>query len=353
MNINKIKIVLFRNHKNFEIDVKDNFLWIIGENGKGKTNILESIYFFLNGKSQRTSDSSICIPWKSELKGISGSLSFEVLGKLHEIKSTFFIDQNNQKSHKILLDNIPKKAFQIRKLFPSLYFCPEDIEIFSGSPGSKRNFLDEIFEILNPNYKKTLDEFNAILKRRNALLKDHEHFNLSHLEIWDEKIYPIIIDLNSLRRDMTNQINHLINTKLPKDLLDKFEFYLEFTPSFEGSLDEWKERAKKDNLAKITTKGSHRDTFCIKTSNNIDIKDFASRGERRLLHLSILLSGVDLIKNEYGFQPVLLIDDVLSELDERHSKSVIKLLENYKYVATALPNIKSFIDLKTSLVNIL
>ena len=365
MYLEKLKIINFRNYSQLDLDFEKNTILITGDNGKGKTNLLESIYYISAGRSHRTNKPEELINWKDSSAIIRASIS--------ERAETEYADSKKQKKHlieielsrnnniKIRIDRVPyKKKSDFVSILPSVIFSPDDLMIIKGSPSNRRGFLDSIIEKIQKDYQDLCIKYQKILNQRNSLLKsivnaDQAASNTT-LETWDENLakygseiilrrYQLIAEIKSSFSELMNRFFPDISTKIfyvfSWERKNSFSYPSSSKPENTmkmpggGSLDSSsiKERFKallKDNLAndlnyKTTMIGPHRDDFIVVFEGK-DIRSFGSQGQQRVAAICLRLCELEMLKNKLNKKPVLLLDDVLSELDRGRERLLLEAI---------------------------
>lgn len=343
--IKNIKLTNFRKFKKLNVDITKEIIVIHGNNGMGKSTILEAIYLLTNGTSPwATSDEYINNKQKDEEK-------FTRVEIQDDEKIYSFSKKNDKRTFKIDGRNTtPKKFFKDNA---STIFNPEQIEILMISPSERRNFLDEIASIIDYEYKDTLIQFKKILKQRNAYLKklskkfyDHGIIarNDPQLNFWTNEFVKSSIQIRKKRLYVADKLS--------------FDgFHIEYIKSNNKDLETDIENSKKRDIATgFTNIGPHRDDW--KIINGKDIKKYGSRGEKRLAIGQLIYKVQDLIHEELGFFPILLLDDISSELDIKNTKFIFdkKFLSkqqtfitiiNYREIPKSILRNAQVIDLNT------
>lgn len=303
--IKKLVLKNFRNHENLSLEFNNNFVYITGPNGSGKTSILESIHYISTTKSHRTN---------VDLEVIKNDNPFSMISLDTQDKRYSFVISEKGK-----IANINNK--EIRRLsefigdLKVVMFSPEDLSLIKGSPSVRRNFIDLELMKLNKRYLLNLSTYKKILKQRNALLKNLDlKSDLTFLNILGNQLYEAGIKLIKIRQEFINSIN--IKTKLVYSKFSKHNIEIIYNPNLDKKsfLDYLTNNQKTDILYKTTTSGPHRDDFTIKFNGNL--AKLASQGEIRLMVISIKLGLLKVIEEQSNSKVVLLLDDVLSELDE-------------------------------------
>ena len=299
---------------------------IWGENGSGKTSLLEAIYILSLGKSFKTHKQ------KSIIK--KGEQSFIIKGDflLNETKSRVAIQTNikNQKTIKIN-GKIIKKRKEIIGKNNVVVLSPEDQTITKGGPKERRSFFDRLFSIISVDYLNTLQEYTRVLKQRNALLSftNKNQIKEESFSSWEEKLSVSALKLWKIRKKcFSNYKDHL------KETTNKYQegltldvLYKEKTKTKEEHQKKLKETREKDVLLGTTSIGPHRDRIEILWKNK-NIRDYGSQGEHKISLVLLKLAEMSLIKNKTGFHPTLLLDDVFAKLDLNRSKKLVSYINS-------------------------
>lgn len=336
MKIKSINITNFRNYSNQEVEFSDGLNVIIGKNAQGKTNLLESIFICAIGRSPRTTKDKDLIKWESTYAKITLNIH-KKLGK-KEIDIYLFTNQNKA----IKIDKIGiKKIGQLMGNFNAIYFSPDDLKLIKDSPEERRKFMDIDLCQFDKNYFYTLSNYNQILQQRNKLLKTTNESALKDtISIWNDQLATSGAKLILSRLKLVSSLKEKVQ-KIHKFLTnDKEELvisYQGYTAETENDLKllllkKYEENIDKDIKLGFTTIGPHRDDIKIE-SNGIDLRSFGSQGQQRTASLSLKLAELEVFKDNIGEYPVLLLDDVLSELDKDRQQ---KLLEITKPIQTIL-----------------
>ena len=338
MYINKIKLLNFRNYDNQEIELNKNINIFYGDNAQGKTNIIESIFLCSIGKSFRTNKDNELIKFNKEISSIY--IEFEKTDRDGSIK----IDINNKKN--IFVNGIKiKKLSELLGNLNIVIFNPDDILILKEGPQKRRRFLDVMISQLRPNYIYYLNLYNKTLEQRNNYLKQIKIDNKPEemLEIWDEKLAEygekIYLYRNEFIEKIKNKINIIHNNITENKENLKLE-YISDCQTKEQYLDLFKERRKLDIIKGFTTRGSHRDDFNIYINDEL-VNIYGSQGQNRTVVLSLKISEMQVIYDEIGEYPILLLDDFMSELDEKRRKNFLEYIENTQVIITCTEKIKN------------
>ena len=344
MWINNIKLNNFRNYNNKEINLHENINVFFGENAQGKTNIIESIFLCSIGKSFRTNKEKELIKFNEEKTSVE--INYEKSDRTGKIK----IEIGEKKQ--VYLNGIKiKKLSELLGNINVVIFTPDDINILKGGPQNRRKFLDIMISQLRPNYMHILSLYNKTLEQRNNYLKqiktEKKEENL--LEIWDEKLIDYGIKIYEYRKEFIEKIKNKIKNIHAGITNGKEEIEIEYISDAvtrQNFLNELKSRRKLDIIKGYTTKGIHRDDFIIYI-NKKEVGTFGSQGQNRTAMLSLKLSELQVIYDDIGEYPILLLDDFMSELDSKRRESFLNNIKDIQVIITCteklrLENLKYF-----------
>lgn len=341
MYIRKISLTDFRNYENQEISFDENLNIIYGNNAQGKTNILEAIFLGAMGKSFRAKKDKDLIRFgKNQAKVEIEFQKIDRDGKITAViddKKTFFI--NGVKQNKIS-DIIGKINVVI--------FTPDDIDIIKEGPDVRRRFLDMMISSLKPNYLHILNNYNKTLEQRNTYLRQvkYENKSKSMLEIWDNQLADLGEKVYQYRETYVNKISdriqdiHKLITKSGK--LDE-EISIKYISNCKDKikfLENLKNVQNLDISRGFTSLGVHRDDLIIYI-NGKPVKVFGSQGQQRTAVLSLKLTELNIVKEEIGESPILLLDDFMSELDSNRRESFLQKIEGNQVIITCTDNIEN------------
>ena len=331
MWIKKIKIKNFRNYESEEINLEKNINIFYGQNAQGKTNIIESIFLCSLGKSFRTKKDKEMI--KLNEQNALVEVEYEKSDRDGKIK----IEIGNKKN--IYLNGIKiKKLSELLGNLNIVIFTPDDINILKGGPQNRRRFLDIMISQLRPNYMHILNLYIKTMEQRNNYLRQikEEHKDENLLEIWDEKLAEYAIKIYEYRKEFIEKMIKKLDIIHKNITNEEEQIELEYVTecdSKEKYLKLLKERRKLDIIKGFTTKGVHRDDFMIYI-NKKDIKIFGSQGQNRTAMLSLKLAELQVIYDEIGEYPILLLDDFMSELDKTRRKNFLENIEGTQVIIT-------------------
>lgn len=326
-----IKSLELKNYRNYE-DLAVSFLpgsnLFYGNNAQGKTNILESIYLSGTSKSHRGSRDKELIRFGEKEAHIRLFLEKK------EIEHRIDIHLKKNKTKGIAIDGMPiRKSSDLLGMMNIIFFSPEDLSIIKNGPGERRHFLDMELCQLQKIYMYHLSQYNKILKQRNQLLSQiyFENQLIDTLDVWDIQLVEYGNSIIEKRQKFVNELNDIIcdiHRKLTggkEEIVVKYENQVE-----EDFLRQLRQRRDTDLKYKNTGIGPHRDDMKFMV-NGIDVRTYGSQGQQRTAALSLKLAEIELVKRKIGDTPILLLDDVLSELDSTRKRY---LLDSIKQIQT-------------------
>lgn len=333
MKLELLKLLNFRNYKNLSFRPSSNINIIYGPNASGKTNLIEAIYMSVKSKSFKNAKDSELIKIRED----SSSIITRYLNKDYKDDYRVEIFQNENK--KFYINEEKVSALNYRKSRFAVIFSPEDLNMIKYSPGNRRKFLDEILLNVEPSYDYYNQRYRNILFERNKLLKIKMDKNL--LDIYNREIAKagtkiIIMRLRTIKKlnefakyhykNISGDDLNITYLSTVPIVLDEEKLKENYLNLLENSLDE-------DLEKKYTTIGPHRDDLDFKI-NRLSSKVYGSQGEQRSIVLSLKLSETDLIKSLYNEYPILLLDDVFSEMDFNRRRYFIYSLKNIQTFIT-------------------
>lgn len=331
MYIKSLSLQYFRNYSSLNIDLSPKLNILYGDNAQGKTNILEAIYMCAMGRSQKTQKDKEII----KINEKEAHIQVHVVKDNSENKIDVHLKVEAKKG--IAINGIAIK--KLNELFGNIYvviFSPEDLQLIKSGPSERRKFIDMEICQLNSIYYYNLQQYHKVLKQRNNLLKNlQKNSSLKDtIFVWDSQLVLYGKKIINERLKFINKIN-LISSKIHSNITGGNEIMnIKYIPNI--SCDEFQNKLNKyfdrDIILGNTSVGPHKDDLQFFINNN-DVKIYGSQGQQRTTALSVKLAEIKLIKEETSYNPVLLLDDVLSELDESRQ---IYLLENINAIQTIL-----------------
>ena len=341
LNVESIRLINFRNYNSLNINLNKRINIFIGKNAQGKTNLLESIYMCATGRSFKTNRDKEIINFNKNEAYIGAMINIDNYEKFIEIK------MERDKNKRIRVNKTELKNY--KELYSGLnvvIFSPEDLKLVKGGPQERRSFLDMGISQIKPVYKYNINRYSKILFQRNNLLKSNKSKSeiFSLLDIFDVQMAKIGTDiiierakfiegLSDICKNIHN-ITTLNNEDLKLEYISNVQLLKNKTNMEKEYLNKLKMNFSKDLEIGTTEIGPHRDDI-IMYINNRDVKTYGSQGQQRTVVLSIKLSEVELIKKERGVYPVLLLDDVFSELDEERRKYLTRSFNEMQTIITA------------------
>ncbi len=332
MYIESMELKDFRNYEFLSLQFDKGTNIFYGDNAQGKTNILEAVYLCGTTKSHRGSKDREMIRFHENESHIK--LRINKGGISHRID--MHLKKNKAKG--IAIDGIPiRKAKELLGIVNIVFFSPEDLNIIKNGPGERRRFLDSELCQLNKIYLSDLFQYNHILNQRNKLLKDIEQKESlkSTLDIWDEQLVRYGASVIRSRREFVREMNEVIQRIHSSITGEKEQIELIYEPNVEEEqfLEILLKNREKDFKFKNTSSGPHRDDMCVKI-NHIDIRKYGSQGQQRTAALSLKLSEIHLVERKIKDVPILLLDDVLSELDVNRQNYLLESIKNIQTMIT-------------------
>ncbi len=372
MYLKKLELKNYRNYIHVNLNFDKNTILILGNNGNGKTNLLESIYYLSTGRSHRTYSQDEIINWESDYSKVKA-----LIGSEKEDEPGRFIEIELQKGNniKIKVDKIiQRKKSDFISILPSVIFSPDDLKIVKSGPMDRRNFLDGILEKIDPSYYRQRLQYQKILTQRSSLIKSlNTRINAGSnptLDVWDDNLVKYGADIIKKRYDLLTEfaadfkncissffkgvkvdINYIFSWDRGYSSDDLSDYEDKKNPVMENFKPddirtifhrELKESFKKDLLYKTTTIGPHRDDFMILLDSR-NIRFFGSQGQQRIASISLRLCELDILRKKIKKDPVLLLDDVFSELDIERKKILVKAVSNKFQTFVTTTNI-SYLD---------
>ncbi len=350
MNIEQLFLKDYRNYKELLLEFSPNLNVIYGMNGQGKTNILEAIFVAGFGGSFRTKRDKELINSeatetyiRAELSKSYGDYSIEYTLK-KDLKKEIKVNKNHLKKRSELFGHLNV-----------VVFSPEDLKLIKDGPSERRRFLDREISNLKKVYCADLIEYHRILSQRNALIKKarHQKGHLEMISIWDEQLAKVGTSLMIERKNFIEKLNNVSYDLHLKITEEKEEINLKYLPNIKVNSAEYDkiymeflnrltQQLSNDVDKGFTTVGPHRDDLEISV-NGIDVKIYGSQGQQRTAALSLKLSEIEIIYDEIGEYPVLLLDDVMSELDKKRQNDLLKSLKSLQTIIT-ITDTESIID---------
>ncbi|QHE50569.1 DNA replication/repair protein RecF [Pontibacillus sp. HMF3514] len=337
MHIEELTLKQYRNYKDLHLTFDDKINVIIGENAQGKTNLMEAIYVLAFSRSYRTPRDKELIMWDEEYAKIKGSV--------YKRKRRFPLEVIvSKKGKKAKLNHLEQKRLSdYIGALNIVMFAPEDLNLVKGNPQVRRRFIDMEIGQIQPAYIYHLGQFQKVLKQRNHLLKEyqrnqHKQQDTTMLQILTEQLIEHAATVVQRRfnflhllRKWAGPIHHGISRQL-EELQIEYDASADVSEDMDLSTlvrvfeDKFKEVEKREIERGTTLVGPHRDDLIFKV-NGKDVQTYGSQGQQRTTALSLKLAEIELIFNEVGEYPILLLDDVLSELDDYRQSHLLHTIQ--------------------------
>ncbi len=335
MKIKRLGLKNYRNCENAELEFPSVKTLIIGKNAQGKTNILESIYFLSDLKSPRTSTVSDLIQFNKP--------QFEINAEVYKNDTDIELDclYTSEKKRELKINKVKSSTKDFKLVVKTVLFSTKDMLLLRGAPEDRRNWLDRAISQIYPAYDERLSKYDKIRIQKNNLLKQ-EVIDEALYDIYNEQLVITGANIIYLRKKYLKEIEKIaaekhktiseaevfsLNYTCPKDEIEEISEYLK---------QELAERRREEFARHQACVGPHRDDIEFRI-NGVDAAKFASQGQQRTLVLSLKLSELEIIKEKTGIYPILLLDDVLAELDDKRQNYLLKSIdENSQTIITSV-----------------
>ena len=346
MFIKKLVVKQFRNYENACVEFKKNINIIIGNNAQGKTSLIESMYVLSTTKSHRTSKDSQLILFGTDFARIEADIKREQ----DDFSLSLVLSKKGKKAS---YNGIVQKKLSdyVGKLIVVM-FAPEDLSLVKGGPQYRRRFMDMEIGQLSPSYLFHLGQYSKLLKQRNELLKQLRinRQNELLLDVITEQLVPHAVYVLNKRIEFLKQLESFCKDVHGEISKQKEEIQLDYINSFknieleeESILQKYRELYDQDIQLGSTNLGPHRDDFSV-SINGINTHQFGSQGQQRTASLSMKLAEIELIYSVLHEYPILLLDDVLSELDDTRQTQLLNTIKNKVQTFITTTNIDGIDD---------
>ena len=317
----------FRSYAKKEFSFAETTL-VVGPNTSGKSNLIEAIYLLSTGKSFRTDKDTQMLKFTEEVGRVKGVVNEDEL----EILITNGEVNGGSQYKKFLVNGVAKRRVDFAGKLLTVLFSPQDLEIIIESPSLRRNFLDEVLEQVDRNYRVALISYTKALRQRNALLEMARETGLRNgkqMEYWDNLVIENGNIITAKREEFINFANSSVR--------DIFDCVVEYDKSL-VSKERLAQYEREEVAAGVTLVGPHRDDFSVSMFNGgktaHDVKFYGSRGQQRLAILQLKMLQLLFIEKALGERPLLLLDDIFSELDEGHIQLILKEIGKQQTIIT-------------------
>jgi DNA replication and repair protein RecF len=366
----------FRNYVRSEMDFSTRITVVRGANAQGKTNLLEAIYYLATASSPRARTDRELINWLANdetppFARLEGKI--EGSDDLRELSLVLLLpDDRLQKE--IRVNGVKRRAADLIGQLKVVLFMPEDIDLIAGSPDARRRYLDSAISQMDRDYSRALYQYNRVLAQRNSLLRSLRDFrgDLGQLEFWDQRMtdhgsrllagrLAAVTELNELVQDIhpgltggQERLHLLYRSSLPLDgedwPLSYRQLPLDTTPgsdtpdraTLKAAFEEQLRARREEELERgMSLFGPHRDDLRFLVGG-VDMCTFGSRGQQRTIAISIKLAEMQLIRSRSGVEPILLLDDVMSELDEERRQYLMEAIHGDQQAIITATDLTSF-----------
>ena len=331
MFIEKLELKNYRNYESLDIDLSNNVNIFFGDNAQGKTNILESIYLCATASSHRGSKDKDIIKFESDEAHI------KLFTKKREMSYRIDMHLKKNKAKGIAVNGVPvKRISEVFGILNVILFSPEDLSIIKDGPSKRRKFLDVELCQIDKIYLNNLINYNKILNQRNKVLKDYEKVNNvdTMLDVLDEQLITYSKEIIKRRKEFIKELNGIVFDIHSKISDNREKINIVYKPNIDEKIEDmYLLNRANDKKYRTTSIGPHRDDMVFMNDKE-DIRVYGSQGQQRTVALSLKLAEIELVKNRIGDNPILLLDDVLSELDDKRQHHLIDSLKNVQTLIT-------------------
>ena len=336
MYLQELQLQHFRNYPSADLELGPGINVLLGENAQGKTNLLEAIYVLALTRSHRTANDHDLVNWEAKTAKVSGRV-VKAVGSV-PLELTFSRQGKRAKVNHLEQARLSQYIGQLNVIL----FAPEDLAIVKGAPTVRRRFMDMEFGQMNPRYLYNLSQYRTLLKQRNRYLKDLQHKqnrDLLFLSVLSDQLAAYGAEIIAQRLRMLHKLEHwaqAIHAEISQQKEELTFHYATQVPEDQltdpdticAALTQlYKDHQDKELYRGTTLVGPHRDDLHFRV-NGKNVQTFGSQGQQRTTALSVKLAEIDLMKEETGEYPVLLLDDVLSELDDARQTHLLKAIQD-------------------------
>ena len=332
MYIDSLALKNFRNYASLDVRFSEHINILYGDNAQGKTNILEAIYLSATTKSHRNAKDKDIIKINEDDSHIRVNL------KKREVGHRIDMHLRRSKPKGVAIDGIPiRRSTELFGLINIIMFSPEDLSVVKNGPGERRRFMDMEICQLSRIYYSNLLKFNKILDQRNSILKQlsFKPEMVDILDTWDDQLVDVGRSIIKERDNFLMMMNDIIKDIHSNLTSDRENIELRYEPNVDSERfkDVLKEKRQLDIRNSVTMTGPQRDDFGIFINGN-DVRIYGSQGQQRTAALSLKLAEIELVKKIINDSPVLLLDDVMSELDSKRRETLLESIKDIQTIVT-------------------
>lgn len=349
MKIKYLSLTNFRNYKKLDINFEEKIVVLQGNNTQGKSNLIEAIFFLTSAKSNRGGNSMNVINWKENFTRILG----EIEKNGQKCKIEIIIIKNNKLQRKIKVNKLVKKQADLTGEFNAVLFSPEDLNLVFSFPSARRRYLNLLISQISWKYTSFLTEFKKVISYRNKLLFDikKNEAQINQLDFWNEKLVQLGSFIILERKKAIDFYNSLLSETYQKISNKEEKIYIKYLPGLPSKnsiikeedfnltdiYNIFKEKLQKyqqqEIQAGVTLFGPQRDDFKFILTGR-DVANFGSQGEQKSVVLATKIVELDFLQKLTGYRPVLLIDDIFSELDKKRRDCILNLIKKQQTIIT-------------------
>ncbi len=326
MHISSIRLFNFRNHSDRRFEFSERVNCIVGENGSGKTNLLDAVYFLALTKSSLQKQDFLSITHEEDLMVIDGD--FVIAGKSENI--TVSLQEGQKKS--VLINKKPYDRISDHiGRYPLVLIAPDDTDMIRDASETRRRLFDGIMAQFDPEFLTNYQQYNRLLDQRNSLLKqfaERDYFDQNLLDSYSEPLLWLAMQIAKKRREFLMQFMPVVQSHYQRISGGKEQASIIYeTEVMDNFPAVFKNNQRRDVAAQRTTKGIHKDDFVFELDHQ-PIKKFGSQGQRKSFVLAVKLAQFDLLEKHKGKKPILLLDDIFDKLDDYRIGKLIENIDN-------------------------
>jgi len=331
--LTSLRLQSFRSYKDESLEFGPRVNIVVGPNASGKTNLLEGILIIATGRSYRTNSSNLIRNDQTWARLESNSSD----GHCRVVKFQKTIQKTPTKS--FVIDEKPYSRLGLKQSLPLVLFEPNDLQLLNNDPSARRDYLDDLLEQLDNNFHKTRTIYRRALSQRNRLLKGDWHYARENLFAWNIRLSELGGQIVALRLQLIETINNRLSATYSRIADEKTELKATYQSNlniddYANSMQQKLQSSTEVDLQRgFTGAGPHRDDILITIGGHPAVSN-ASRGEIRTIMLALKMMEMELIELLHNKEPLLLLDDVFSELDGKRRKALTRVLQNYQTFIT-------------------
>jgi len=349
IRIAHLTLTNFRNYKQLELDLPPDIAVLQGDNAQGKTNFFEAIYLLATTRSQRATAERELISWSiPKDEPVVARLVAQVQKTAAILQVELVLTTTNHSPEtlaqkRIKINGVPRRAIDVIGQLNVVLFSPADIDLIGGAPSLRRRYLDITISQFNHKYLRSLQRYNKVLQQRNHLLKliAEHRANADQLDFWDKELLEHGGYIAEQRLSAVSDLN-VLSQPIHHEISSGENLQINYMPSASEDFSEGLKRIRQEEIARgMSLMGPHRDDLKF-IVNDSDIGIYGSRGQQRTVALSLRLAETRLLQSKTGEEPVMLLDDVLSELDATRRHHLLSSVSSYQQVLITTTDLDHF-----------